>query len=434
MRFALAGVLLGVAFWDARAQPLAWVGLVVLTLAFHRASSPRQALLGGFVTILLKQAVALYWMLPTQVHFLKLTWMSGLGICSLMFVLMTAILLAPMAVGIFSQRWLPIRWWLPGAWAAGEVLLEHLSGAAMGHLLHSQWAMRPVLQGLALLGWFPILLLGLYTSASIGDAIAARASRALCVPLALVAFLLLLPPIPVSKDPLKGLAAMHLVTVAQVPTELPPGVDLLIWPEASIRGRHRIPEGPQLKPLGLSTFTPSFKVHSIVGVMLKTSEGQLNAAAALEPEGTVLATRGKSILVPVGERAFWGMPVLNGEGLSPGRERPLLSVASTRVIPVICYEIFSRTLVMHGKESGGAVLAVLASDRPLAGSRIAMEQSLGVVLLRAAEFQIPAVRASLGGISALVSPDGRILARSSQGRSEVLVTSPYPSTFTAFRD
>ncbi|HEX8700895.1 MAG TPA: nitrilase-related carbon-nitrogen hydrolase [Myxococcaceae bacterium] len=411
------------AFWDERAQPLAWVGLVVLTLAFHRAGLPRRALAGGFMALLLKQVVALYWMLPTQVQFLKLTWLTGLGICLLMFVLMVGILFAPLAVGILLQRWLPIRWWLPVAWAVGEVLLEHLSGAAMGHWLHSQWAMRPVLHSLAFLGWFPTLLLGLYTCASMGDAIAARSPRALCAPLALTAFLLLLPPIPVPEDPLRGIAAMNLATASQVPTELPAGVELLVWPEASVRGRHRLSEGPQRTGARLSTFTPPFKAHNLIGLMLKTPEGNLNAAAAVDPEGVVHATRGKSVLVPVGERPFWGMPVLNGEGLSPGRQRPLLSVASTRVVPLICYEAFSRTMVMSGKQSGGKVLAVLASDRPLAGSRIAIEQSLGVVLLRSVEFQLPAVRASLGGISALMSPDGRILARSSLGRSEVLVTS-----------
>ncbi|MFP2932042.1 nitrilase-related carbon-nitrogen hydrolase [Pyxidicoccus sp. 3LG] len=98
-------------------------------------------------------------------------------------------------------------------------------------------------------------------------------------------------------------------------------------------------------------------------------------------------------------------------------------MASSRVVTVICYEVFSRSLVLRGTQAGGELLAVLVSDRPLAGSRIAMEQSLGVVLLRAVEFQLPAVRASLGGISALISPDGRILARSEPGHSELLLAS-----------
>jgi apolipoprotein N-acyltransferase len=423
-RFLLAGALLGAAFLDAYAQPLAWAGLVLLTVAFHRAKTRRQALAGAFAALLLKQSLGLFWMLPTQVGFLKLSWLEALGLCALMHVAMTALLFLPVAAGALLQRWLPVRWWLPGAWAAGEALLEALSGAGMGHLLHSQWAIQPVLHGLAYLGWFPVLLLGLYACASVGDALVARSPRALCIPGALAAFLLLLPPIPVPADPLRGIAAMHLATAGDTVPTPPAGVELIVWPEASIRGRHRLPEGPQPEPSRLPTFTPAGGAHHLIGLTLRTPEGHLNAAATVDPEGRVLATRGKSVLVPVGERPYGGVPVLNGEGLAAGRVPPLLTAATTRVVVVICYEVFSRGLVQRGKQSGGELLAVLVSDRPLAGSRIAMEQSLGVVRLRAVEFHLPAVRASLGGLSALIAPDGRVLALGTPAHSALLVTPP----------
>ncbi|WP_426746031.1 nitrilase-related carbon-nitrogen hydrolase [Myxococcus faecalis] len=434
MTFLLAGVLLGAAFLDAHAQPLAWVGLVVLTVAFQRARSTREALVGGFAALLTKQGLGLFWMLPTQARFLELTGPQALGLCALMHASMTGLLFIPVAVGVLSRRWLPVRWWLPGAWASGEALLEWVSGAGMGHLLHSQWAVRPVLHGLAYLGWFPVLLLVLYACAAVGDAWVKRAPKALCIPLAIALGLFLLPPIPVPEAPLRGVAAMHLVTAGQVPSTLPEGVELIIWPEASIRGKHRLPEGPQPRGVHLATFTPTLGTHHLVGLTLKTPEGHLNAVASVDPDGNVLATRGKSLLVPVGERPFGGVPVLNGLGLIPGRAPPLLPVASTRVVAIICYEVFSRTLVMQGQLAGGELLAVLVSDRPLAGSRIAMEQSLGVVLLRAVEFQLPAVRASLGGISALVSPDGRILAASGPEHGERVLTSSVVPTGPGHRD
>jgi apolipoprotein N-acyltransferase len=112
--------------------------------------------------------------------------------------------------------------------------------------------------------------------------------------------------------------------------------------------------------------------------------------------------------------------------LVASQARPLLSLAGRKVIPLICYEAFSRTTALRGREAGGELLAVLASDLPLAGSRFAIDQAIGGVVLRAAELHMPAVRASLGGVAVVVSSDGRVLARSASGESGILTLSPRP--------
>jgi apolipoprotein N-acyltransferase len=151
------------------------------------------------------------------------------------------------------------------------------------------------------------------------------------------------------------------------------------------------------RPVALRSFAFRSAVEHVMGIALRLpGGGVMNAAAFVDPHGLMWATRSKSVLVPVGERPFLGTPALGG-GYVPGHALPLLAVGRRRVIPLIC------------------------SDRPLGGSRVALEQAVGALVLRAVEFHLPAVRASVGGGAALVLPSGEIVAQSAPGRSGVLV-------------
>ena len=320
-----------------------------------------------------------------------------------------------------------MRWWLPAAWALGELGLEVGSGFSMTQLLHSQWALEPMLRALAYVGWQPLLLVCLYASASVGEAVAQRGLRPL-LPAGLVLVMLgVLPRIPPSDEALLGVGVVHLTSLAHLPTESPPGTELLIWPEGTVRGNWRLPEGRLSSPMKLSTFEPRPSLPGLAGMTLHTPEGQLNAAALFDAQGRLVQTRGKSVLVPVGEREFWG---LRGRSVPyiPSRASPLLSPGARRVVPLICYEAFSRLTALRGHEAGGDLIAVLASDAPLVGSSFALRQSIGAVILRAVELHVPAVRASLGGVAVEVSSDGRVLARSAPGLNGILLPLPTPGT------
>ncbi|NVI98560.1 hypothetical protein HV824_10555 [Myxococcus sp. AM009] len=166
---------------------------------------------------------------------------------------------------------------------------------------------------------------------------------------------------------------------------------------------------------------------SLAGLTLRTEGQYLIAAGAFDAQGRLLASRGKAVLVPVGERVFLGLRG-SGEPLTPGKAPPLLSVAGRRLIPLICYEAFSRLTSLKGQAAGGDLIAVLASDRPLVGNRFAWEQAVGAVILRAVEQHAPAVRASLAGPAVIVSSDGRVLARSEPGTSGILTWAPVEGT------
>jgi apolipoprotein N-acyltransferase len=173
-------------------------------------------------------------------------------------------------------------------------------------------------------------------------------------------------------------------------------------------------------PLPLMSFPLRIAAEHVLGLIIRDGHDYYNAAGHVNAGGELVATHGKRTLVPVAERSFWGFEALGERAFTVGRTAPLLEVGNRRVIPIICYEVFDRNAIADGIGEGGDLIAILSSDRPFAGKRVAYEQSLGAAILRAAEFRLPVVRASLGGISALIAANGELLASSQPGETGVL--------------
>lgn len=421
-----SGLLQGVAFLWPWAQPGVWGGVALLAVALHRAKDWRYALGGLALAALARQVVALHWWVETARHYAGSGPVTSPAVAALGWASTALLSQVPLlAVAASPARRLPLRWWLPGAWAVGELGLEVGSGFSMTQVLHSQWALPPMLRALAYVGWVPLLLLCLYASASAGEAVA-RGRWSLLAPVGLVlGVLAALPPIPAADEALVGVGVVHVASLAHLPARAPPGTEVLIWPEGTVPGKWRVREGRLSPPVRLSSFRHGLSLPGIAGLTLRTPEGYLNAAAVIDAEGRLVDTRGKSVLVPIGEREMLGLRG-HDELFIPGRAPPLLSLASRKVVPLICYEAFSRLTALRGHEAGGGLVVVLASDLPLAGSRFALQQSLGAVILRAVELHVPAVRATLGGVAVVVSSDGRVLARSAPGHSGVLLPPVLP--------
>lgn len=417
----LAGLLQGAAFLGPLAQPLVWVGVACIAVAVHRASRGVHAVALLALAAVVRQAVALHWWVDTARFFAPGVAGTALTLAALGWLSTGVLSQAPAMVLVLTpaRRW-PPRIWLPFVWAAGEAGLEAAYGFSLTQVLHSQWAQPAVLRALAHVGWVPVLLLGVYAAASVGEAAARRSFRGLAPAALVLGVLALTPPLPAIDDALEGVGVVHLAHSAGVPRTLPAHRVLLIWPESTVRGNQRHPEGVLPRPEPLAAFADlHLPVASLAGLTLRADGRTFNAAGAFDAEGRLLASRGKSVLVPVGERALWGLRG-RGEPLTPSTAVPLLSVAGRRVIPLICYEAFSRFTALRGQAAGGELLAVLSSDLPLVGNRFASEQSVGAVILRAVEQHTPAVRASLAGPAVIVSSDGRVLARSAPGTSGIL--------------
>ncbi|WP_366928109.1 nitrilase-related carbon-nitrogen hydrolase [Corallococcus exiguus] len=442
----LGGLLQGVAFLGPTAQPLAWVGVACVAAAVHRAPGGLRAAGMLALAAMARQAVALHWWVGTARHFAPGVAGAALTLAMLGWAMTAVASQVPAMAWVLTRaRRVPPRFWLPFAWAAGEATAELTCGFSMTQLLNSQWAWPAMLHGLAFVGWGPLLLLCLYASASVGEAAVRRDFRLLApAGLVLGALVMVPPPAPID-DVLAGVGVVHLASSAQPPRVVPGGTSLLVWPESTVRGNQRLPEGVLPQPVPLAAFADTrLPVASVAGLTLRTEGHYLNAAGAFDTEGRLKESRGKAVLVPVGERAFLGLHG-SSEPLTPGSAVPRLSVAGRSVVPLICYEAFSRPTALQGQAAGGTLLAVLASDLPLVGNRFALEQSVGAVILRAAEQHLPAVRASLAGPALIVSSTGQVLARSEPGTSGILtlgngapgyspaVTSTVPSPSTVSR-
>src|SRR5207237_501941 len=132
------------------------------------------------LAVLARQCVALHWWVDTARHYADGSLVSGAPVAVLGWVSTGLLSQVPLFVLVSTPaRRLPVRWWLPGAWALGELGLEVGSGFSMTQLLHSQWATPPLLRALAYVGWVPALLLCLYAAAGIGEAVALRRGRLL---------------------------------------------------------------------------------------------------------------------------------------------------------------------------------------------------------------------------------------------------------------
>ncbi len=137
--------------------------------------------------------------------------------------------------------------------------------------------------------------------------------------------------------------------------------------------------------------------------------GRQNSVVTVEPSGRVAQARAKRALLPVFEASFLGV---GSDRFVPGKAPPLLGVADRQVIPLICGEVLDRALAIEGRDAGGVLLTVLASDHYQARSALARRHVLTIVRLRAIELGVPAVYASLEGQAAIIAADGQILAES----------------------
>lgn len=312
---------------------------------------------------------------------------------------------------------LAVRFWLPAAWALGELLSYSLSQVCIDEWLNTQWQVPWVLRALAFVGWWPLLLGSLFAAASIGEALAARSLRIAAPGIAVLGAIALAPPIKVHGEAqLAGIAALHGTSTVDLPHSVPEGVDLLVWPEAAIELRPLLGEGPG-KGAVIPPPLPGASLNHLIGLITSLPNGlRQNSVLAVESEGRVLASRAKRLLMPIAERrvlVFGRTRYLLGS-------RPVrLDVGRRAIAALICGEGFSRSLAAEGARSGAELMALLSRESfmPTDGAH---DQLLAIQVMRSVEFGLPSVRASHGGHAAFVSADGRVLARSGRTRNGLL--------------
>ena len=214
-------------------------------------------------------------------------------------------------------------------------------------------------------------------------------------------------------------------------------VNILIWPESAFpffltREADAMAEIADLLPKGTVLVTGSVRAPDVPpGTRITRA---YNSIYVIDHDGNVLSVYDKLHLVPFGEFlpfqdfmekiGFEQLTRVQG-GFIPGVHRRSMDVPNApRMLPLICYEaIFPGDVVEHIDRPGWIVN--LTNDGWF-GISTGPYQHLQQARLRAIEQGLPLVRAANTGISAVIDPLGRIVARLGLGLEGVL-DAPLPA-------
>ena len=453
---ALAGGLaLVAAFPPIGIWPLAPAGPALLAVALWRRG-PGTSLLAGL-------AFGLAFFVPLLSWLLNVAWYAWLALAA-----SEAVIFAVLAVG--QRLLLGLRAWplaVAGWWVCAEALRARWPYAfPWGRLAMSQagtpaapWAAiggAPLLTFLvALVGttlaWALLVparrraplvparqraLLWLAPAAAIGLALAGSLlpvdRQVPGTPTATVAAVQ--GNVPHARD-LPGLLRANTVTAnhaaaterlaAQVRAGTRPAPDLVIWPENSTD------LDPGLYPqiyAKISAAVNAINRPVLVGALL--ADPVRNAGQLWLPGRGPVQTYLKRQLVPFGEyipfrgllKHITSLVNLQPQDFTAGHRAVVFRAGNIRLGDVICYEIGFDHLVSSEVNAGANLLAMQTNDATFEvdGQRGETLQQLAMARIRAVESNRAVVVASTTGVSAIIAPDGRLLARSGTWQRAVL--------------
>lgn len=222
-------------------------------------------------------------------------------------------------------------------------------------------------------------------------------------------------------------------------------VTLLIWPESAFpfflaREADAMAQIAALLPDGTRLITGSVRAPD--GPLVRPISRAYNSIYAIDSDGGILSIYDKLHLVPFGEYlpfqalmeklGFEQLTKVQGGFLAGDRRRLMRIPGAPPLLPLICYEaIFPADSATTGERPGWIVN--LTNDGWF-GISTGPYQHLQQTRMRAIEQGLPVVRAANTGVSAVIDPVGRIVARLGLGLEGVLdarLPSPLPPTVYA---
>jgi apolipoprotein N-acyltransferase len=209
---------------------------------------------------------------------------------------------------------------------------------------------------------------------------------------------------------------------------------ILIWPESAFpffltREADAMAQIADLLPKGTVLITGSVRAPDVPpGTRITRA---YNSIYVIDHDGSVLSVYDKLHLVPFGEYlpyqdlmeklGFVQLTKVQG-GFIPGKRRHTMEIPNApRALPLICYEAIFPGSVADRDDRPGWIVN-LTNDGWF-GISTGPYQHLQQVRVRAIEEGLPVVRAANTGISAVIDPLGRIVARLGLGLEGVLDSS-----------
>lgn len=224
--------------------------------------------------------------------------------------------------------------------------------------------------------------------------------------------------------------------------DLPPVVDLVVWPESSVGID---PFRDEEVGAAIAAAARSVGKPMIVGGNLDRDDGRYQVMAyEVSPTGEIVDRYQKTHLVPFGEfvparEALDWIPALDQvpRDAVPGTDETIFDVAGGPVAPVISFEGDFGSLVRSRVAAGGR-LVVVATNTSTWEDSSASAQHVAMSQVRAAENGTYVVHGALTGISAIIEPSGRVLERSELWTSDTLIEtvrfSEEPSLYARWGD
>jgi apolipoprotein N-acyltransferase len=192
--------------------------------------------------------------------------------------------------------------------------------------------------------------------------------------------------------------------------------DVVIWPENSTD------QDPRLNPFIYASIAQAVNAIDrplLVGAVLQ--DPVRNAGQLWLPHRGPVAAYIKRRLVPFGEvipfrsflDLFTSLPSLQPVNFTPGHRAVVFRLGKIRLGDVICYEVGFDGLVSSEVAAGANLLTVQTNDADfeLDGQTGETLQQLAMARIRAVEHNRAVVVASTTGVSAIIAPDGKLLAR-----------------------
>ena len=433
---------------------LAWLALAPLTVSLWKVKSIKQALIAGLVAGFFFYAGILYWIYPTMRAGGVIPVVSAFGLAALS-LLMACEFIFIAGFGFYLKR-IGSRVW-PYVFALGWALLEYgkicLSLKAVWFpwfmLGYTQWEYTPVIQMASLTGVYGLGAAICFTGALAGSVLVAditalkKVLRFIPAPV-LVGMMFLYGGRELKKaDNIVALKSFS-VAILQPSIDLyakwdaaqarniraemeglaaaAKNSDLVVWPENALPCW--IDEPECYAWLKAATVRPAGA--SVVGSVSK-GDGRHVSAFLLDEKGEIKGSYDKRQLVPFGEyvplRGLLGRyikPVAAlGEFLPGAPAQGLMTFGNFKIGAAICYESVFPYLFAGDALAGAEVFVNITNDGWYLDTAAPYQHFL-VNIFRAVETRRPVIRAANNGISAVIDPWGRVLARKDLNERGVL--------------